>query len=64
MFHCMKGRVACEITTCDELIGTELVFNNVLTSLEPDEIVALLSCLVGVDCCNFTFSFLIIWADL
>ena len=41
-----QGRVACEITTCDELIGTELVFNNVLTGLEPEEIVALLSCLV------------------
>ena len=38
--------MACEISTMDELIGTELVFNNILTHLEPAEIVALLSCFV------------------
>ena len=42
----LKGRVACEITTCDELIGTELVFSNTLTKMEPEEIVALLSALI------------------
>eukprot|EP00054_Salpingoeca_dolichothecata_P030394 m.246805 g.246805 ORF g.246805 m.246805 type:complete len:1258 (+) comp26650_c0_seq16:589-4362(+) len=42
----LKGRVACEVSTCDEIIATELVFENVLTPLEPEEIVALLSCLV------------------
>ncbi|CAK8673080.1 unnamed protein product [Clavelina lepadiformis] len=41
----MKGRVACEIST-HELILTELVFENVLSHLEPTEIVALLSCCV------------------
>ena len=42
----LKGRVACEVTTCDELVATELVFENVLTALDPAEIVALLSSLV------------------
>ena len=38
--------MACEISTCDELVVSELLFENSLTSLEPAEIVALLSCLV------------------
>ena len=29
----LKGRVACEINTCDELILTELIFENVFASL-------------------------------
>ncbi len=45
----MQGRVACEITTCDSIVVTELVFENVLTPLEPAEIVALLSALVFQD---------------
>jgi antiviral helicase SKI2 len=39
----LKGRVACEISTCNELLATELVFSNSLTNLEPAVIVALLS---------------------
>lgn len=35
----LKGRVACEVTTCDELIATELVFANALTDMAPEEIV-------------------------
>jgi len=42
----LQGRVACEVTTCDEMIITELVFENVFTPMEPAEIVALLSSLV------------------
>ncbi|KAJ3110298.1 hypothetical protein HDU96_006741 [Phlyctochytrium bullatum] len=42
----IKGRVACEINTADELILTELIFNNFLADFEPAEIVALLSCFV------------------
>lgn len=34
----LKGRVACEINTCDELIASEIVFENVLERLEPPEI--------------------------
>lgn len=28
-----KGRVACELSTCDELIGTELLFSNIFSDL-------------------------------
>ena len=42
----LKGRVACEVTTCDELLLTELIFNSIFSPLEPEEIVALLSALV------------------
>jgi antiviral helicase SKI2 len=42
----LKGRVACEVNTCDSLIVTELVFENLLVNLEPPEICALLSCLI------------------
>merc|ERR1712226_1273580 len=43
---CVKGRVACEVNTCEELIATEMVFEGVLNELEPAEIVAALSALV------------------
>lgn len=43
---CVKGRVACEVNTCQELIATEMVFEGVLNELEPAEIVAALSALV------------------
>lgn len=42
----LKGRVACEVNTANELVLTELIFENVLTALEPEEIVAVLSALV------------------
>ncbi|XP_038074593.1 exosome RNA helicase MTR4-like [Patiria miniata] len=42
----MKGRVACEISSADELLLTELIFNGVFNSLKPEQIVALLSCFV------------------
>jgi len=45
----LKGRVAREVTTCDELIATELIFENILTPLTPEEIVSLLSCLIFED---------------
>jgi len=41
----LKGRVACEMGS-NELIVTELVFQNKLTDRPPTEIAALLSCLV------------------
>ena len=43
---CVKGRVACEVNTCDELIATEMVFEGLLNDFEPTEIVAVLSALV------------------
>lgn len=42
----MKGRVACEISTGDELLLTELIFNGVFNPLEPEQCAALLSCFV------------------
>ncbi|GBC10110.1 hypothetical protein RclHR1_09340009 [Rhizophagus clarus] len=42
----LKGRVACEINSADELIVTELIFENVLADYEAEEIVALLSCFI------------------
>jgi len=45
----VKGRVACEVNTCDELIATEMVFEGILNDLTPPEIVAALSALVFQD---------------
>ncbi|RIA89533.1 hypothetical protein C1645_772097 [Glomus cerebriforme] len=42
----LKGRVACEINSADELIVTELIFDNVLAEYDAAEIVALLSCFI------------------
>ena len=42
----LKGRVAREINTSDELILTELLFSNIFAEMSPAEAVALLSCFV------------------
>ncbi|KAL6704332.1 Antiviral helicase ski2 [Coniothyrium glycines] len=42
----LKGKVACEIHSADELVLTELVLENVLAEYTPEEIVALLSAFV------------------
>ena len=42
----LKGRVACEIATGDELVGTEVIFAGVLADVEAEEAVALLASLV------------------
>lgn len=42
----MKGRVACEISSGDELLLTELIFNGVFNPLLPEQCAALLSCFV------------------
>ena len=34
----MKGRVACEMNTCDELIASEMLLTNVLEPLNPPEV--------------------------
>lgn len=43
---CVKGRVACEVNTCEEIIVTEIIFEGILNELEPAEIVAVLSALI------------------
>ncbi|CAD6928538.1 unnamed protein product, partial [Tilletia caries] len=42
----LKGRVACEINSVNELVLTELIVNNVFAAYQPDEVVALLSVFV------------------
>ncbi|KAG6372955.1 ATP-dependent RNA helicase [Boletus reticuloceps] len=42
----MKGRVACEISTGDELLLTELIFNGAFNTLLPEQCAGLLSCFV------------------
>ncbi|RKF75046.1 putative ATP-dependent RNA helicase [Golovinomyces cichoracearum] len=42
----LKGKVACEIHSADELVLTELILDNVLAAYDPAEIVALLSAFV------------------
>jgi superfamily II RNA helicase len=43
----MKGRVACEISTCECLIATEAIFQGLFTALTPAEALSLLCCLVN-----------------
>lgn len=45
-FLTIKGKVSIEINTCDEVIGTEILFYNLLDNLNPIEIVSILSCLI------------------
>lgn len=42
----IKGRVACEITSGDELLLTEMLFNGAFADLNPHQINSLLSCFV------------------
>ncbi|CAG8609553.1 26011_t:CDS:10, partial [Dentiscutata erythropus] len=42
----LKGRVACEINSADELVLTELIFENAFADYDYSEIVALLSCFI------------------
>lgn len=42
----LKGRVACEISTGDELLLTELIFNGNFNDLNSEQCCALLSCFV------------------
>lgn len=42
----MKGRVACEISSADELLLTEMVFNGLFNDMTAEQATALLCCLV------------------
>ncbi|XP_066506476.1 exosome RNA helicase MTR4 [Hoplias malabaricus] len=42
----MKGRVACEISSADELLLTEMIFNGLFNDLTAEQATALLSCFV------------------
>jgi len=54
----MKGRVACEISTGDELLLTELIFDGVFNTLSPELCAALLSCFVFDEKVSRTFPIL------
>jgi ATP-dependent RNA helicase DOB1 len=42
----LKARVACEISTGDELLLTELLFNRFFNELSPEKCAALLTCFI------------------
>ena len=42
----LKARVACEISTGDELVLSELLFNRFFNELTPEQCAALLSCFI------------------
>lgn len=55
----LKGRVAGEVSSCDELIVTELMFSGFFNNLQPSEIAAIMSCMIhdesGADKAKFIF---------
>ncbi|XP_030761641.1 exosome RNA helicase MTR4 [Sitophilus oryzae] len=42
----LKGRVACELSSADELLITEMLFNGLFGTMTPEQSCALLSCFV------------------
>lgn len=42
----LKGRIACELSTADELLLTEMIFNGIFDKLSPEMSTSLLSCFV------------------
>lgn len=48
----LKGRVACEISSGDELLLTELIFNGNFNELTPEQAAALLSCFAFQERCK------------
>ncbi|OWR42365.1 superkiller viralicidic activity 2 2 isoform 1 [Danaus plexippus plexippus] len=42
----LKGRIACELSSADELLLTELIFNGVFNNLSAEQSAALVSCFV------------------
>jgi ATP-dependent RNA helicase DOB1 len=42
----VKGRIACELSSADELLLTEMMFNGVFNDLTPEQSAAVLSCFV------------------
>merc|ERR1711892_525351 len=42
----IKGRIACELSSADELLLTEMMFNGLFNNMTPPQVAAILSCLV------------------
>jgi superfamily II RNA helicase len=45
----LKGTAACAVTTADELLAVELMFNGVFNDLDKHQLVALCSCLLPTE---------------
>lgn len=41
-----KGKVACIISACDEILITEIMFSGIFNELEPENLASLISALV------------------
>ena len=41
-----KGKMGCEVSSCDEILLTEMVFQNVFEGLTGEQVIALCSCLI------------------
>lgn len=48
----LKGKVACDISACDEILVTELIFSGLFGEIEPNEVAGLLSSLVHDESAN------------
>lgn len=48
-FGQVKGQVACELSSADELVVTELLFSGALKSLDTNSLVAVMSCFVSFE---------------
>jgi len=42
----IKGRIACELSSADELLLTEMMFNGLFNNMTPPQVAAILSCFV------------------
>merc|ERR1711864_10052 len=42
----IKGRIACELSSADELLLTEMMFNGLFNPMDPPQVAAILSCFV------------------
>ena len=42
----VKGRIACELSSADELLLTEMMFNGMFNEMSPEQCASILSCFV------------------
>lgn len=57
----LKGRVACEILTGDELVITEMLFNGVFNDLTIPQIISILSCVVSQEKVYMYFKYYLLY---
>ena len=44
----IKGEIACEISVCDDVLATEMLFSGMFNNMKPAVIAAVLSCLIYI----------------